>query len=120
MRDWSKATTFIPESISYNLAILNAFNETFLPIFSVGRYIVINSIRENEWGLAEHTLEFLDIRRNPDLLQQLKTVPRFAYSQDQLTSFLEDYNSRYDSTKDAIELILGAPPAEPLGFLNLN
>jgi len=71
-RDWSMATTFITESISYDLVLLNPFNETFSPVFSVGKYVVIYFIHQDAWS---HNLMFMDKRRNPDLIQELKNVP---------------------------------------------
>jgi hypothetical protein len=118
--DWSMASTYIDESISYNLVILNPFIETFSPIFSVGKYVVIHSFSLNDFGWAKDSLEFMDLRKNPDLIQYLKTLKQFSNSQDQLTSFLEDYNSTYDSNKDAVKLILGAHPIIPRGSPSFN
>lgn len=118
-QDFSMAFTYIQESISYNLAILNTFNDTSSPIFSAGKYVVYLYVTEDVWTQARN-LVFMDIRRNPDLIQDLKTAPQFSISQEQLTSFLEDYNSTYDSNKDTVKLVLGSHPIRPRGSPSLN
>jgi len=53
-------------------------------------------------------------------LEDLKNLPQFSNNQDQLTSFLEDYDLAYDSNKDAIELVLGASSESLLGLSTFN
>ena len=90
----------------------------FCPIFSIGRYVVIHYGYQEIFGL-EHSLMFMDIKMQQDLIQELKTIPQFSNNQDYFTSFLDDYNSMYDTSKDAFKLFLGDSSIQRLAS-NMN
>lgn len=95
-------------SVSYNLIMLDRFNDMASPIFTVGRYVCI------VWATNPPSMMFLDVKKNPDVANDIINSPDFASRKDKFISLLEAYNSTYESTKDYIELILGESPAKPL------
>jgi hypothetical protein len=107
--DGSIAVTTEKVSVSYNLIVLNRFNEENSPVFTVGKYLAII------WASDPPSITFIDLRRSPSTVQQIINAPEFADKKAKFISMLEMHNATYESTKDYIELEKGLPPnATPL------
>jgi hypothetical protein len=96
-------------SVSYNLVQLGRFNEHSSPVFTSGKYMIVL------WATEPPSMTFIDVRNEPETIQEILNSSEFANKKTQLVSMLEMHNATYDSTKNYIELVLGVPPnATPL------
>ena len=96
-------------SIPFNLIALDRFKKDSPPVFTAGKYLAIL------WASNPPSLTFIDIKKNPKMVQTIINGDEFKKNKSQIISILEGLNSIYDSVKDDVELIQGTPPgAKPL------
>jgi hypothetical protein len=109
--DKSMAMTTNTLSVSYNLAMLDRFNDQSSPVFSAGKYIcMVVATDENKANMF-----FFDVRVNPENMNEFFSSNEYGDKfKMKLKSLVEMVNADYDRNSKSVELVLGASPAKPL------
>lgn len=106
--DETLAVTRNQKVIHYNLIILERVGKN--PVFSVGRYVCIIMARNNSEN-PELDMLFMDLHKNPKLVEQIKKDNSFDQKfNTKLLNLIELYNSTYEDTKGYVTLVKGWPP----------
>lgn len=106
--DNSMAVVTNQQTITYNLIVLDRFNDQSSPGFSIGKYIFLIMAKEDNTA----QMLILDLRKNPDVAKDIVNSPEMSASTKQrMASLIETYNATYKSDNNEIELIKGFPPA---------
>lgn len=109
--DKSMALTTNSLSVSYNLVMLDRFNDQSSPCFSAGKYVcMIMATPENKANMF-----FFDFKANPDNINDFINSNELGDKfKMRFKSLIEIVNADYERNLNAVELILGESPAKPL------
>lgn len=109
--DKSIAMTTNSLSVSYNLVMLDRFNDQSSPVFSAGKYVcMIMATPENKANMF-----FFDFKANPENVKDFLSSDEFDEKfKMKFMSLVEMVNADYDRNSKSVELVLGASPAKPL------